>query len=112
MNNDVNDIRPTSLSHIIGQKAVVEAVQVAVDACFQDQCRFPHTMLIGPSGQGKSTIAEVIGKEMAVGFTECLGQSLRKPAELNALLLQQTGTCNSSVCLRSASCIENEMRLG
>ena len=89
-NNDVNDIRPTSLRHIIGQKAVVEAVQVAVDACFQDHCRFPHTMLIGPSGQGKSTIAEVIGREMAVGFTEFLGQSLRKPAELNALLLQQT----------------------
>jgi Holliday junction DNA helicase RuvB len=85
---EINDIQPTSLSHLIGNRGVVEQVTVALDAAFQDHGRFDHSLLIGPPGMGKSSLASVISHEMAVPFHEVLGQNLRTPADLNSLLLQ------------------------
>ena len=86
--SDFNSVQPTSLSHLIGNEAVVEAVAVALDAAFQDNKRFDHSLLIGPPGMGKSSLASIIAKEMAVPFHEVLGQNLRAPADLNNLRLQ------------------------
>ena len=44
--------------------------------------------LVGPPGLGKSAVAQVIACEMAGGFYETLGQSLKSPSDLNALLLE------------------------
>jgi holliday junction DNA helicase RuvB len=85
--NEINDISPTSLSHIVGQKSVVEQVQVAVEAAFADSRKFDHALLIGPPGVGKTQLASVIAEEMAVEFAEALGQSIKNPGDLNALLL-------------------------
>lgn len=84
---DVQDIKPTSLRHLIGNDHVRQQVQVALDACFEDQVRFPDTLLTGPPGQGKSSLANVIAQELATTLHETLGQSVSGPAELNALLL-------------------------
>jgi Holliday junction DNA helicase RuvB len=85
---DINDIQPTSLTHLIGNKSVIDQVTVALDAAFQDNTRFPHALLLGPPGMGKSTLASVISHEMAVPFHEVLGQNLRTTADLNNLLLR------------------------
>jgi holliday junction DNA helicase RuvB len=85
---EVNDIQPTSLTHLIGNRGVIEQVRVAIDAAFEDNRRFDHSLLIGPPGQGKSSLASVIAQEMAVPFHELLGQNLRTPGDLNDLLLQ------------------------
>jgi Holliday junction DNA helicase RuvB len=84
---DVSDFKPTSLSHLIGQRNVVRQVEVALDACQQDSKRFDHAMLVGPPGLGKSALATVIAREMATDFHEVLGQSLNSVADLNGLLL-------------------------
>jgi len=84
---DVQDIKPTSLRHLIGNDHVRQQVQVALDACFEDQVRFPDTLLTGPPGQGKSSLANVIAQELATTLHETIGQSVSGPAELNALLL-------------------------
>src|SRR5262245_30495592 len=84
---EINDVTPTSLSHIIGQRSVVEQVKVAVEAAFADSRKFDHALLVGPPGLGKTQLASVIASEMAVEFTEALGQSLKNPGDLNALLL-------------------------
>lgn len=84
---DVNAIRPSSISHIIGQQAVVEQVKVAIDASQQDARRFDHALFVGPPGCGKTSMAHVIAAEMAAPFIEVLGQSIRNLADLNALLL-------------------------
>ena len=84
---EVTDIKPTSLSHLIGQRQVIDQVTVALDAAQQDNKRFDHALLVGPPGLGKSALAAVIAEEMATGFHEVLGQSLNSLAELNALLL-------------------------
>lgn len=84
---DVQDVKPTSLRHLIGNDHVRQQIQVALDACFEDQVRFPDTLLTGPPGQGKSSLANVIALELATTLHETLGQSVSGPAELNALLL-------------------------
>jgi len=59
-----------------------------MDAAFADNHRFPHALMVGPPGMGKSTLASVIAQEMAVPFHEVLGQNLRSPGDLNSLLIQ------------------------
>lgn len=85
--HEVNDIRPSSIRHIVGQTGVVKQVSVALDAAFADARRFDSALLVGPPGVGKSALAAVIAAEMASDFHEVLGQSIKSPADLNALLL-------------------------
>jgi holliday junction DNA helicase RuvB len=87
-NREINDVQPTSLSHLIGNRGVTNQVKVAMEAAFEDNHRFPHALMVGPPGMGKSTLASVVPKEMAVPFHEVLGQNLRNPGDLNSLLLQ------------------------
>lgn len=84
---DLNDVRPSSIGHIVGQQHVVKVVSVALDAAQMDGKRFDHAMLVGPPGCGKTTVAHLISKEMASPFIEVLGQQIRTMAELNAMLL-------------------------
>jgi Holliday junction DNA helicase RuvB len=60
MRNEINDARPTSLSHLVGQKAVIAQVRTAMDAAFEDHGRFDHAVLVGPPGLGKSQLASVV----------------------------------------------------
>ena len=84
---DINDVAPSSLSHLIGQRGVIDQVRVALDAAQMDNKKFDHALLVGPPGMGKSALAAVIAQEMAAGFHEVLGQSIKDVADLNALLL-------------------------
>ena len=85
--NEINDVSPTSLNHIIGQKSVVEQVRVAIEAAFADGKKFDHALLVGPPGLGKTQLASVIACEMATDLHEVLGQSIKTPADLNGVLL-------------------------
>jgi holliday junction DNA helicase RuvB len=87
-NKEIDAVQPSSLSHLIGNRGVTAQVKVALDAAFEDNHRFPHAVMVGPPGMGKSTLASVISKEMAVPFHEVLGQNLRTPGDLNSLLLK------------------------
>ena len=84
---EINDAAPSSLSHLVGQKAIIAQVTTAMDAAFQDVTRFDHALLVGPPGLGKSQLASVIAQEMAGGFHEVLGQAITNIGDLNALLL-------------------------
>lgn len=90
MANEVSDVSPSSIAHIVGQKGVVEQVKVTLDAAFADNRKFDNALLVGPPGLGKSALAAVIASEMATDFIEVLGQSITGPADLNALLLRAT----------------------
>jgi Holliday junction DNA helicase RuvB len=85
--NEINDVAPSSLNHLIGQRNVIEQVRVALEAAFADNRPFDHTLCVGPAGVGKTQTAKVIAAEMASQFHEVLGQALERPADLNALLL-------------------------
>ena len=87
MSNEVNNAIPSSLNHLVGQKAVIAQVSTALDAAFQDGSKFDHSLLVGSPGLGKSQLASVIAQEMATDFHEVLGQSITGIGDLNALLL-------------------------
>jgi len=85
---EIRDAAPTSINHLIGQRSVVEQVAVALDAAFEDGKPMDSALMVGPPGCGKTLLAHVVSQEMASDFHEVLGQTIRGPAELNALLLQ------------------------
>lgn len=85
--NEVGDVAPSSLSHLIGQRGVIDQVSVALDAAQMDGKRFDHSLLVGPPGCGKTALANVVAAEMATQMHEVLGQSLKHLSDLNALLL-------------------------
>jgi Holliday junction DNA helicase RuvB len=89
-NNEISDVAPTSLAELVGQGSVLAQVHVALAAARRDGIKFPSGLLVGPSGLGKSQVARCIASEMATDFTEVLGQSIREPADLNAVLLSAT----------------------
>jgi len=87
MHSEINDASPSSISHLVGQRGVLNQVEVALDACQQDGHKFDDALLIGPPGLGKSQVANIIANEMAGGFCEILGQSVKGMSDLNAVLL-------------------------
>ena len=53
---EINDVAPSSLSHLIGQRGVIDQVRVALDAAQMDGKKFDHALLVGPPGMGKSAL--------------------------------------------------------
>ena len=87
---DINDARPNSVRHLIGQPGVVEQIVVALDSAQQDNRKFDHALLVGSPGGGKTAASQIIAAEMGTDFLDVLGQSINSVADLNALLLQAT----------------------
>ena len=86
-NHEINEKAPTRLADLVGQKSVLAQVQVALDAAHHDGTKFSSALLTGAAGLGKSQLASVVAQEMGTDFIEVLGQSIREPADLNAILL-------------------------
>src|SRR4051812_37975093 len=47
---EINDVAPTSLSHLVGQRGVVDQVAVAIEAAFADGKKMDHCLLVGGPG--------------------------------------------------------------
>ena len=84
---DLRDVQPTSFRHIIGQTHVTKALQIAVDASFQEGKKLDEVLLCGPAGTGKTALVGTLASELACPMTEVLAQSITNAAELNAMLL-------------------------
>ncbi|WP_417384180.1 Holliday junction DNA helicase RuvB C-terminal domain-containing protein [Gimesia sp.] len=86
---DINDVQPTSLSHLIGQEHAKKVIEVGLNYAFSENQPFPTpTLLLGPPGIGKTAFANVIAQEMCSSFTETLAQSIQSPADMHAVLLR------------------------
>lgn len=85
--NEINEVAPTSLNHIIGQDSVKAQVAVALEAAFADTKKMDDCLLVGSPGLGKTQVAKVIAAELAVECHEVLSQAIQNSADLNAVLL-------------------------
>ncbi|MET1255783.1 Holliday junction branch migration DNA helicase RuvB [Aliikangiella maris] len=79
-------IRPKKLSDYVGQAKVREQMDIAFQAARQRQDALDHTLIFGPPGLGKTTLANIIANEMAVNIRHTSGPVLEKAGDLAALL--------------------------
>src|SRR5271157_4667066 len=84
---EINDVSPSSLSHIVGQSSVIAQIAVALEAAFADAKKMDDCLLVGGPGLGKTQVAKVIAAELASDCHEVLGQAIQSSADLNAVLL-------------------------
>lgn len=79
-------IRPLSLAEYIGQPTVREQMALFMEAAKNRDEALDHTLIFGPPGLGKTTLANIIAQEMNVSLRSTSGPVLERPGDLAALL--------------------------
>lgn len=79
-------LRPLRLRDFTGQKALRANLQVFIDAARNRGEAMDHALLHGPPGLGKTTMAQIIAKELGVGFRATSGPVIAKSGDLAAIL--------------------------
>jgi len=79
-------LRPLSLSDFIGQERLKENLAVFIQATKERQEALDHVLLYGPPGLGKTTLANIISRELDVHLTTTSGPVLEKAGDLAGVL--------------------------
>ena len=87
-----SEIVPT-LNHFLGQKRAVEILTVAISSHFNERAvtgkheAFPHVLMTGPAGVGKTLLSEILARELCTNLHTELAQNIKSPGKAQGLLM-------------------------
>jgi len=79
-------LRPKQLDEYVGQEKIRDQLEIFIQAARRRREALDHTLLFGPPGLGKTTLAHIIAREMGVNLRQTSGPVLERPGDLAALL--------------------------
>jgi holliday junction DNA helicase RuvB len=79
-------LRPSGFTEFIGQADARANLEVFIEAAKKRGAALDHVLFVGPPGLGKTTLAQIISKELGVGFRATSGPVIAKAGDLAALL--------------------------
>ena len=84
--DDFSIVRPQSMSDFIGQRDTMENLYTFLKAARIRQSSLDHTLLAGPAGLGKTTIAQIIANEMGGQIKTIIGPAIQRAADIASVL--------------------------
>jgi len=79
-------LRPLALDEFVGQRQLRDNLRVFIDAAKSRREALDHVLFFGPPGLGKTTLAQIVARELAVGFRATSGPVIQRAGDLAALL--------------------------
>ncbi len=79
-------LRPQLLTDFVGQDALCANLKIFIEAARQRGKALDHVLFFGPPGLGKTTLAQIVAREMGVGFRGTSGPVIARAGDLAALL--------------------------
>lgn len=79
-------LRPSRLKEFVGQRTAVDNLKISLDAAKKRNEPVEHTLLSGPPGLGKTSLAHIISHEMGTRITTTSGPAISRPGDLVGVL--------------------------